>query len=113
MCEGEKDADRVASIGYCATTVAGGKWTEECVQALAEHDVIILEDTDWPGGDKALASAQALHSSAKTIRIVSLPDLPEKGDVSDWLDADPRRGEKLAESLFRRSGMESGCWLYN
>ena len=59
----------------------------------------ILEDNDGPGRDKALAAAQALRGSAKTIRIVSLPDLPDKGDVSDWLDADPRRTEKLAESV--------------
>jgi hypothetical protein len=25
VCEGEKEADRVASLGYCATTVASGK----------------------------------------------------------------------------------------
>ena len=33
--------------------------------------------------------------TAASIRIVLLPDLPDKGDVSDWLDADPRRAEKL------------------
>jgi RecA-family ATPase len=38
--------------------------------------------------------------SAKTIRIVNLPDLPDKGDVSDWLDADPRRAEKLGDICF-------------
>jgi hypothetical protein len=27
-------------------------------------------------------------AKAKTIRIVRLPGLAEKGDVSDWLDAD-------------------------
>src|ERR1700757_1498125 len=34
LCEGEEDADRVASLGHCATTAASGKWTAECVQAL-------------------------------------------------------------------------------
>ena len=97
FCEGEKDADRVAGLGYCATTIAAGKWTEECVTALAGRDVIILEDNDNAGRMKALATAQALHGTAKTIRIVSLPDLPEKGDVSDWLDADPRRAAQLAD----------------
>ena len=92
--------DRVASLELCATTVAGGRWTKECVQALAGHDVIILQDNDEPGRKKALAAAQALYGSAKTIRIVGLPDLPDKGDVSDWLDADPRRAEKLAEICF-------------
>ena len=100
LCEGEKDADRVGGLGYCATTVAAGKWTAECVTALAGRDVIILEDNDNAGRAKALATAQALHGTAKTIRIVSLPDLPDKGDVSDWLDADPRRAEKLGDVCF-------------
>src|SRR5262249_7958636 len=42
VCEGEKDADRVASIDNCATTVACGDWTDDCVQALAGRDVLIL-----------------------------------------------------------------------
>ena len=100
ICEGEKDADRVASLGHCATTVAGNKWTDDCVKALAGRDVIVLQDNDKPGREKALAAAQALHGTAKSIRIVLLPDLPDKGDVSDWLDADPRRAEKLIDICF-------------
>ena len=100
VCEGEKDADRLVSIGHCATTVAAGKWTNECVEALAARDIIILQDNDEAGRVKALAAAQALHGTAKTIRVVLLPDLPDKGDVSDWLDADPSRAEKLADVCF-------------
>jgi hypothetical protein len=100
ICEGEKDADRVTALGHCATTVAAGKWTEECVTALAGRDVIILEDNDDAGRAKALTAAQALRRTAKTIRIVSLPDLTDKGDVSDWLDADLRRAEKLVDLCF-------------
>jgi AAA domain len=97
ICEGEKDADRVASLGHCATTVAHGKWTDDCVQALVGRDVIILQDNDKGGRTKALEAAQALHGTATSIRIVPLPDLPNKGDVSDWLDADPRRAEKFVD----------------
>jgi hypothetical protein len=96
VCEGEKDADRVASLEHCATTVASGKWTDDCVKPLAGRDIIILQDNDEAGAKKALAAAQALHGVAKTIRIVLLPDLKLGGDVSDWLDADPQRdGEML------------------
>jgi putative DNA primase/helicase len=41
VCEGEKDADRVASLGYCATTVACDDWTDDCVRALAGRDCVI------------------------------------------------------------------------
>ena len=100
VCEGEKDADRVASLDHCATAVACGNWTNDCVQALAGRDVLIFEDNDEPGRKKALEAAQVLQGSAKTIRIVRLPNLPDKGDVSDWLDADPSRGAKLADVCF-------------
>jgi RecA-family ATPase len=100
VTEGEKDADRVASLGHCATTVACGKWTNDCIQALTGRDVLILEDADKPGREKALKAARALRGVAKTVRVVSLPGLTgERGnkDVSDWLDADPSRGAKLAD----------------
>ena len=100
VTEGEKDADHVAELELCATTVAAGKWTEDCIKALAGRDVVILEDNDAAGRKKALEAAQALHGTAKTIRIVSLPDLPDKGDVSDWLDADPHRAKSFVGVCF-------------
>src|SRR5262249_44294944 len=90
-------------LGRCATTVAGGKWTDECVKALAGRDVLILEGADKAGRKKALAAATALHGTAATIRIVRLPDLtghPNNKDASDWLDADPRRAERLIDICF-------------
>ena len=100
FCEGEKDADRVASLDHIATTVAHGKWTDECVQTLAGRDILILEDNDKAGRKTALEAATLLHGVANTVRIVRLPDLPEKGDVSDWLDVDPKRASKLADICF-------------
>jgi hypothetical protein len=64
VCEGEKDADRVASLDHCATTVACGDWTDDCVNALAGRDVLILEDNDEAGRKKALEAAQALRGTA-------------------------------------------------
>src|SRR5262249_49215681 len=100
ICEGEKDADRVAALDHCATTVACGDWTEDCIKALAGRDALILEDNDDAGRKKAYDAAQALHGVAKTVRVVRLPGLPEKGDVSDWLDADAGNATKLADVCF-------------
>jgi RecA-family ATPase len=97
LTEGEKDADRIADLGLCATTVAFGKWTEDCVKALAGRDVWILEDNDEAGRKRAREAAEALHGTAKTIRIVQLPDLADKGDVSDWLDASQHNKDKLVD----------------
>ena len=100
FCEGEKDADNVGALNLCATTIASGSWTDECAQALAGRDVVILEDNDGGKGRKrALTAAQVLHGIANSIRIVSLPDVK---DVSDWIEADPTNNaaEKLASLCY-------------
>jgi len=86
ICEGEKDADRLASLDLCATTVASGKWTDDCVQALAGRHCYILEDNDEAGRKKALEAATRIHLVAASVKIVRFPSLPSGGDVSDWLD---------------------------
>jgi hypothetical protein len=107
VCEGEKDADRVGSLGYCATTVASGKWTEDCVNALRGRNVLILEDNDDAGRKKALDAATALQGAAKDIRIVQLPGLAHGGDVSDWLNGTGNTKEEL-----ERISFETPTWQH-
>jgi RecA-family ATPase len=111
VCEGEKDADRVASLNQCATTVASGKWTDDCIKALAGRDCLILEDNDDAGRTKALNAATALCGTAKTVRIVRLPGLAERDDVSDWLDADLQKNtfERLCNICFDTPLWESSA----
>ncbi len=87
VTEGEKDADRLASLDFVAVTVASGNWSEEALRALTGYECLILEDNDDPGRKRAQKAAAALHGIARCVRIVRLPGLSEKGDVSDWLDA--------------------------
>jgi hypothetical protein len=105
ITEGEKDADRIASLGLCATTVANGNWNGVDVSVLAGRDVIVMEDADKAGVAKAAKAAALLHPIAKTLRVVRLPGhehtAEKRGkDVSDWLEEDPTRAEKLAEVCF-------------
>lgn len=89
VVEGEKDADRLASLGLVATCNAGGagKWRKEYSQHLQGRAVVILPDNDEAGHDHAADVAKKLAGIAASVRIIELPGLPEKGDVSDWLDA--------------------------
>jgi hypothetical protein len=89
VCEGEKDADRLASLGLVATTSPGGagKWDDAYNEPLRGRRVCVLPDNDEPGHQHAQQVAGALHGTAVGVRILALPALPEKGDVSDWLDA--------------------------
>lgn len=87
IVEGEKDADRLADRGLVATCNAGGagKWSGSFAAHLRGRPVVILPDNDDPGRKHAQAVARSLQGAAKSVRIVELPGLPEKGDVSDWL----------------------------
>lgn len=89
IVEGEKDADRLASLGLMATTNAGGagKWTADLCEHFKDRDVYIIPDNDEAGEQHAALVAERLASVAREIRIVKLPGLPPKGDVSDWLEA--------------------------
>jgi 5S rRNA maturation endonuclease (ribonuclease M5) len=102
VTEGEKDADRVASLGHVAVTVACGDWQKDCIEALRGRDVIILEDADKAGVKQSNKAAALLHGVAKSVRVVRLPGqehTAERGgkDVSDWLDADPKNADRLTE----------------
>ena len=89
LVEGERDADRLAGLGLVATTNPGGagKWRGTYNQHFQGRKVAVLPDNDVPGASHAQAVAISLHDMAATVRMVELPDLPPKGDVSDWLDA--------------------------
>ena len=89
IVEGEKDADRLAKVGAVATCNSGGarKWRPELDAWFKDARVVILPDNDEPGQGHALAVAKRLYDIATSIKILHLPDLKAKGDVSDWLDA--------------------------
>jgi hypothetical protein len=89
LCEGEKDADRLASLGFVATTHAGGagQWRPEYAETLRDRHVVVVEDHDDAGRQRSEKVAASLTGIAHEVRVLVLPGLPEKGDVSDWLDA--------------------------
>jgi hypothetical protein len=88
IVEGEKDADRLAKFELIATTnpMGAGKWRHEYSAYLRGRDVVILPDNDQAGEEHAQKIAKFLSGIARSIKIVTLPGLPEKGDVSDWLN---------------------------
>jgi hypothetical protein len=100
IVEGEKDADALAALGFVVTTNAGGagKWTDDLAEHFKGRDVYILPDNDAVGEKHAAQVAQKLAPVAREIRIVRLPGLPAKGDVSDWL-ATSGTADKLAELM--------------
>jgi hypothetical protein len=89
ICEGEKDVDRLRSIGLVATCnpLGAEKWDASYTTALRERLCVLLQDNDDSGRKHIRRVGTALTGAATSVRASLLPDLPEKGDVSDWLDA--------------------------
>jgi hypothetical protein len=102
IVEGEKDADRLKTQwGLLATTNAGGagKWRRDYNKYFAGFDVVIIPDNDDVGREHARTVATNLCSVAASVRILELPDLPPKGDVSTWLDRNPDATQSDFETL--------------
>jgi predicted P-loop ATPase len=89
VCEGEKDVDRLRGLGLVATTnpQGAGKWLKVDRAALKGRHVVVLPDNDDPGRKHAEQIKHDLTGKAASVHVLELPDLPPKGDVSDWLDA--------------------------
>jgi putative DNA primase/helicase len=97
VVEGEKDVDRLASLGLVVTCNPGGagKWRARYAVFFKQRDVLILPDNDDVGRDHARSVAANIEPFAASVRILELPNLPPKGDVSDWLAADGTLEELL------------------
>lgn len=104
VVEGEKDADRLRAAGLVATTNAmgAGKWRDEYAEFLRGRDVVVVPDNDRPGREHADAVVKSLLGVANSVRLLQLEGLPEKGDVSDWLDA----GHSGADLEFKAATVE-------
>lgn len=109
IVEGEKDADRLFASGLsvngsAATTSIEGaskdtqrqKWKVEYTEQLAgAARVVLVPDNDTPGRAHMVHIARQLKGKVSKIHWLELPGLPDKGDVSDWLN----QGHTVAELL--------------
>jgi putative DNA primase/helicase len=94
LCEGEKDADSVSSLGLISTSPPHGagkgddigkKWRDSYTETLRGLDVVIFADNDEAGIKFAQGVAAQIKDSAASVKVVEFPELPVKGDVTDYL----------------------------
>ena len=85
---GEKDVDNLRALGFTATCNHGGegKWWPELTPYLKDRRVFILCDNDEQGEKHQAVVGAALNGVASEIRVVRFPELPAKGDVSDFIE---------------------------
>lgn len=98
VAEGEKDVDALREHGLTATTNSGGagKWRveySEQLRAAGAESVVIFPDNDEAGERHALSVAGFCRTAGLRVKIVKLPGLPPKGDVSDFFNSGHTEGE--------------------
>ncbi len=101
ICEGEKDADNLASLGFTATTcpMGAGKWRSTYTETLRGYcAAVVVADRDNPGRDHAEAVANELHSAGISVKVMEMPDRKDVTikDFSDWLAVGGTREAFLA-----------------
>lgn len=109
IVEGEKDADNLAGLGLTATCNHGGagKWREHHSKHFpAGAQVVILPDNDQPGRDHAEQVKAQLAARGCNVKVLNLPGLPDKGDVSDWIAAGGTRDQLIDLVIQGESGQE-------
>ncbi|SDZ40055.1 putative DNA primase/helicase [Proteiniborus ethanoligenes] len=113
IVEGEKDANRLCSLGFVATTTPMGasNWKEEYSKFFKQANVAIIPDNDSPGRRYVQKVAESITKKGAKVKIINLPGLSEKEDVSDWLDKGNTKeqliqliNEKLAYTPIHLSG---------
>jgi 5S rRNA maturation endonuclease (ribonuclease M5) len=76
ITEGEKDADKLVSLGFVATTNVGGaeKWRPEYSEVLRGKDVIIIGDNDEQGRAHVAKLITELRGIARSLKHAPVPD---------------------------------------
>jgi len=87
--EGERKCDVCKSMGLTATTLDTGsnsKLDKRMIEQLSGKKIVIIRDNDSAGLHYAQNIATALYGKCESLKIVLLPDLPETGDICDWVE---------------------------
>jgi AAA domain len=95
--EGEKDCDTLGNINFPAFTFGGcSDLPQDASNYLNARLIVILADNDSPGRAHADKKAElANRAGAQSVKVLHFPDLPEHGDVSDFLASGGTREELM------------------
>ena len=101
VVEGEKDVDNLMQLGLTATTCPMGakKWRPEYNESLRGKDIVLIPDNDLEGKEHMAQIGASLNGLINSLKLIELPDLPSKGDVSDFIgkfDNKTEAAEKLS-----------------
>lgn len=107
LCEDEEDVETLRKKGMPATCspLGLGKWRNEYNENLHNKTVIVLPDNDKIGRKNAEKVADSLYEIAKEIKIISLPNLSENLNITEYFE----NGGTIDELIDLETRVE--CWL--
>lgn len=101
--EGEQKAELAASLGFTATSCSqgAGKARHHDFATLLGRIVVVFPDNDEIGRDHAADIARRAHAAgARSVSVARLPNLPDKGDIVDFVTR--RRDEGATDEEITR-----------
>lgn len=105
ICEGEKDAENITSLGFCGTCNVGGagKWLDGYTESITGKDVLIFGDNDKAGLDHVNLVFESIAGKARTVKIIKFSNVHK--DITEYIESFKTKEEAKAaiESLVEDS----------
>jgi 5S rRNA maturation endonuclease (ribonuclease M5) len=109
VAEGEKDCDKLAKLGFVATTnpLGAKKWRDEYSEVLRGKDVVIFGDNDKDGREHVKRVKKSLQGKAKSITPIKFPG----HDITDYIKSfsSPDEAKTAIEKLIEQSPARDGA----
>lgn len=94
IAEGEKDADTLCRLGFLGVSAQeSSRWDDEYTEQIKNcHQILIFTDNDSTGAKYAnsiiahLEAEFGEYNHEKVIKIVDLPDIGLKSDITDYVE---------------------------
>lgn len=111
IVEGERDAETLKELGLIASCnpMGAGKWRAEFNEHFKGKRIVIIPDNDNVGRDHALTVARNLKGIAESVKVIELPGLSEKQDVSNWIQARQAEGKTAEKIKSELQGLVDAC----
>ena len=103
FAEGEKDVETLRGFKFPATTNMGGakSWNADYIEQMKAggvENLVVLYDNDPAGREHGKRVTREAHEAGIMVRLVTLPGVGPKGDITDWKEAGGTR-EQLIEII--------------
>lgn len=112
LVEGEKDADTLIKLGLTATTTRDGavSWKQQYNDYLNDCNIVVIGDNDTAGKKYTDTLKYEVMPISKSFKIIDLPGVREKEDITDWINAGHTKQE-LKELIYKSMDLKLESYI--